>query len=216
MNTLEQMAQAGTLLPADILLFKNGERGLLNFGIRRSQRSALKDFNTVRGTSNCLMPDEELDYFSSFTHASQVGQADNDDTPFPDFFYEQYAPRARVRNLGEVPAGTTVLIKRLKNTTPDKVKLVLDHWKDVVNRKVPYPVRELVYYYFRWSCKVWFARKFAKLFKNNKPDHNVCSGEVVYCSQSGGWFKGKPPEMYYPALLAYESEFTFKAMEVNV
>jgi len=215
-SSLIELSKNGKILPGDILLFKNGERGILNFLIRFAQRGGLKDYYTVKGTDNCLISKEDLDYYTAFTHAAQLGDADNDDTPWVDYIFEQYAPNARVRNLDEIPAGTLILVKRLKDRTPERIAKVMFHWKGVVKRKEPYPVSELLYFYGRWCSKIWFARKFSTVFRVTKKHHNVCSAECVCASKEGGWFRGQPDDKYYPALLASEDQYTEKVMEVIV
>ena len=43
--TLAQGVREARIRPGDIFLFRNGERGLLNAGIRYTQRRALLDLN---------------------------------------------------------------------------------------------------------------------------------------------------------------------------
>lgn len=190
MNNLELAAATGRILPGDVLCFQNGERGILNAAIRAVQKRALLDLDDTLSPASA-------ENAAIYTHCAQVlGLA---------AFAEQYSPHARMRWMEDVPPGTIILVKRLKDATPLTIEPILRHWQQVVARKEPYPLRELIYYYCKWASKLSLTRKFADVFRDKR--HNVCSGEVVHASQKGGWFEGERPEAWYPARIALDYRF---------
>jgi len=195
MNTLEQAAITNRIQIGDILLFRNGERGWLNFSIRKLQERMLLDLNP--DLKNSPVYQKLVKEASVYTHSAQViGMLT---------FGEQYAPHARMRFFSDIPAGTQVMVQRLPLSDPGNLVPVIDHWRDVIARKDKYPARELVYYWLKWGSKLAFSRKFANVFRDRK--NNVCSGEVVHASQQGGnWFVGEKPEAWYPARLAIDGK----------
>jgi hypothetical protein len=203
MNTFQAMARDGRIKPGDILLFKNGERGILNGGIRYAQRRALRDLDP-------LLARVSLVNLAAYTHAAQVVEVTGVDVQFA----EQCSPHARFRWASQIPDGQVVRIRRLRGATPERLQFVLAHWRGVVARREPYPVRELFYYWFRWVRKTALAQRFAEVFRDSR--HNVCSGEVVCASQYGGWFRGEPPEAWYPARLALDCLWTEPVDSVTV
>jgi len=188
---------AGEVLPGDVLLGVNGERGLLNAGIRYAQRRALRD----------LLPwwthDDAIAEAARYTHAAQVLAVWADGSLL---LGEQVSPHARMRMSTELAPGQRLLVKRLRGATRERVAPVIAHWHAVCDRRAPYPARELVYYWLKWVRKTWLAQHFADLFLDCR--HNVCSGEVVWASQYGGWFGAEPPEAWYPARLAVDRLWT--------
>lgn len=199
MNGLQAAQANGLVQLGDILLFRNGERGWLNAGIRYAQRRALQDLVPC-------MSRQDLEFHAAFTHSAQVTSS--------ECFSEQYAPRARCRRFSVVPAGTVILVKRLRDVTPERLEPVLRQWDDVIRRGEPYPVQELVYYWLKWVRKTWLAQRFAEVFRDRR--HNVCSGEIVDASRKGGWFTGEAPEAWYPARLAADAFWTETGNRIEV
>ena len=192
MNTLDALYLRGFVQRGDILLFLNGERGILNAGIRYAQRRALRDLDPTLAPATIAAA-------AQYTHCAQVmgsSLAGN------VCWAEQYAPHARYRFSTELAAGQQLLVLRLRGAEPVRLEPVISHWREVVARKDPYPMRELVYYWLRWVRKTHLALRFADAFRDTR--HNVCSGEVVCASQAGAWFAGERPEAWYPARLALD------------
>jgi len=187
-NSLEIAIAEARVRTADVLLFRNGERGWLNAGIRYAQARALADLAPK-------LPRYFIARCASYTHAAQLTS--------PECFSEQYAPRARCRRVSSLPRGAHIMVRRLRSADNGNTGPILQRWKEVVGKAEPYPVRELLYYYLRWVRKTWLAHKFAEAFKDAK--HNVCSGQVVACSQAVGWFSGEKPEAWYPARLVEDA-----------
>jgi hypothetical protein len=184
-NALEHAVAFRRVQVGDVLLIRNGERGWINAAIRFAQRRALADLRPS-------LPGPKVEEFAGYTHAAQLISL--------VCLAEQYAPKARCRRLAALPPGAHVLVRRLRGACPARVEPIVCKWAVVVTRADPYPVRELLYYWFRWARKTWAAKKFAEVFKDRR--HNVCSGQVVECSRAGGWFAGEPNEAWYPARLA--------------
>lgn len=182
---IAEMADTGRILPGDCVCVRNGERGLLNWAIRRVQARALADLDPG------ATPEQVTDA-AAYTHiACCLGAAG---------VGELYYPRARRRAWAQL-VGSTVLIRRPPGTVAQLTQASAECYEDVLHQ-VPYATAELLYYYFRWGRKTTFHHKFAELFRHERYD--VCSGSYVrWCARAGiEQFRAEVPEAWYPARLA--------------
>jgi hypothetical protein len=208
----QQMIRDGSIRPGDLVLFRNGERGPLNWIIRRAQERMIRD----------LDPDAAKDvvaWAAAYTHAAclydGMGCA------------EMYHPKARLREWSEaLTEGTRILVRRPqilddfhKVACPeaDITKLIgkaiaAEAFRDV-EAKTPYPTRELLtYYLWSWGVqKLRRGRHFVDVFKSKSTD--VCSGRYwLWCRRAGRFANVSGttddlPEAWYPARLAVSARF---------
>ena len=199
--SLQQGVRAGRIRPGDLFLFRNGEHGPLNAGIRYVQRRALLDLNPQADPARVAAAAE-------FTHAAMAINVEQPNLVGVSVIAEQYAPHARFRTFEELDKGGIVLVKRLLGAArrPVELDMAIAAMNRLAVDKDPYPLSELLYFWFRWGSKISFNRKFADTFRDNL--HDVCSSAIVRACRPGWFNNSEWAEAYYPARLAIDSEYT--------
>jgi hypothetical protein len=194
--TVSELIHSNQVRPGDCVLVRNGERGVLNAGIRWMQRRGLNNLSRGQWQPN------QIDRASEFTHAAVVLS--------DALLAEQYYPHARVRQWSQVQA--TILFRRplaLCGLPTLGQQVAAEAYEDVLHER-PYASAELLFYWFRFGgLKIvpnWcgWKRKFANVFKDKT--YNTCAAEYVrWCKASGIHLPGIP-ESWYPARLAIDRE----------
>ena len=205
-DALKGLIRAKEIQPGDLVLLENGEHGLLNLLIRRTQVRLLSDlYHLPRSAAR----PESFRAAARFTHAACVLE--------PACMGEMFWPRARsIAWEDRLRPGMRIRVRRplLPDRTPAPVemrqKIAMACWCDVFAR-TPYPLRELLYYWVvSWGRKLWLGHKFADIFRSERAD--VCSGRYWLWCRRAGLFEDADggdarPEAWYPARLAVTDRF---------
>ena len=211
---IKDLHLSGKLKPGQLVSIVNGERGPLNWLIRRSQVRMLLDHPILSKLAKVT-----LSWASRFSH-STVHFVD-------DYFIEMFAPKARFNNYNKYKPNQLLLVStplQDNGKKPSKRKLLhLSEFAllDVLQQK-RYSVSELVYFYlWSWNIKkLWLGNKFINVFKSDSRD--VCSGRYAYwATKATIWDKERVfPNAAYPALLVLDTniakpEYLIQLMSEN-
>jgi len=208
----QQMIRDGSIRPGDLVLFRNGERGPLNWIIGRAQGRMIRD----------LDPDAAKDVVAraaAYTHAACVYDVTR--------CAEMYHPEARYREWGAaLSAGTQILVRRPQvlnalHRVPCPAADIEAYGGRVIARKAEidvllktkYPTRELLtYYLWSWEIqKLWRGRSFVDVFESKTTD--VCSGRYWFWCRQAWCFADtintpdERPEAWYPARMVMSPRF---------
>lgn len=205
------------LRPTHTIIVKNGERGILNWMISKTQQHLIKDLNGKLPEANRT---SEVEFFSAFTHSMMVFNNDVNEVTVAENFF----PHTRVLKLSEkIKPGSIIVVSELKSidTFEKVISTKYAAATDVLN-KTPYSWWKLLYYYgFQWGWqKTFFGKPAMEIFRRGMPgkkddDYQVCSGSVWKWYMSGidqtrvNWLSDgdKMPEMWYPARLASDNYY---------
>lgn len=200
---LKQMIRADEIRPGDLVLFRDGERGILNWMIRRAQGRMIRDLNGE-------LPRDVVTWAAAYTHAACVFDGLS--------CAEMYYPRARTQKWEDkLPFGARILVRRPRSdgadiARPMGCRIAGEALEDVAH-ETPYPMRELlVYYLWSWGFqKLGRGRHFSDVFTAKETD--VCSGRYwLWCRRAGAFADAAGtlndrPEAWYPARLAVSPRF---------
>lgn len=213
-----------TLSPGDVISVSNGERGILNFLIRKTQTGLINDLNPKLPEGFRI---EDPKFWSQFTHSMMVvGQPILTGPRFHDIvMVENFYPHTRQIALSKkIGVGSVVAVSQMKAVDTPNLKLVASLFaiNDAKNQK-PYPWWKLFYYFgYRWGWQKTFLGKPAMwVFKHGEAgkkddDWQVCSGscwewwmESIPPGTIIDWLSegDKLPEMWYPARMASDKYY---------
>ena len=202
----------GIVQRGDVLLFDYSGCGGLRLQarvIRAVQRRLLRDL----GVEEHVRIRE-----SGFSHAGLAGLAGA-----RGVILEMTSPRARLRQVSDLPRGVRVMVRRPRDGGEDIGEALGRRiedcaWRDVsAGRRYPYG-ELLTYWVWSWGlCKLLLGRRFASVFRSDRAD--VCSGSVWrWCLEAGLYRDSSEgdlrPEAWYPARLAADWEGGFRTVGV--
>jgi hypothetical protein len=176
------------LPPGAVLTFKNGERGFLNWGISRVQKTALYDM--YPDMCGCLNKTAR-----AYTHCGIV--MENGDVG------HVYYPRAQ-RAVWDKFKGKTVQVRIPPDYHPAKSDVVVRRMQWAIDHKERYDIMDVFEFWLRWRFKLWMkGDSYRRAFLGNSMNY-VCSTKVAkILSGPYDFLQGDHEQWsYYPANMA--------------
>jgi len=200
----------GMLWPGDCVLFAYVRRGPVQWGIRRVQERALRDLIAGSDEPEAIAELEPtlLDC-AAYTHAGMVLPGGHG--------AEMTSPRARAfRWAQRLRPGMGLYIVRPLRSSGHEMNLrarlsqAAAEMSEVALRHDPYPLRELLAYWFASLPGALAAPHFVEHFRDRHRD--VCSGTVWTCWRMAGAVAPRSegdsmPEAWYPGRMAWDAAY---------